>query len=102
MPTTVAMRKRRTATEWRHLIARAEQSELTIAAFCRAEGITTASFYTWRKRLHAEVCPEVVSTGEEPPDFLDLGALGTSPAQAEGWDIELDLGGGAILRLRRR
>jgi hypothetical protein len=37
------------------------------------------------------------------PAFVDLGTLGEAPAaQAGGWDIELELEAGVVLRLRRR
>jgi len=36
---------------WRDRLARCNQSELTTAEFCLAEGVTTASFYAWRRRL---------------------------------------------------
>jgi hypothetical protein len=89
---------RRTRAQWQALTARAARSPLSVAAFCRQEGVSTASFYTWRKRLGAGAPP----TGESA--FLDLGTLeaGGATAAGTGWEIELDLGAGAVLRLRRR
>ena len=37
--------------EWRKRLKRYGQSGLTVARFCGQEGISTASFYAWRKRL---------------------------------------------------
>ena len=37
--------------EWRKRLKRYGQSGLTVAEFCGQEGISTASFYAWRKRL---------------------------------------------------
>jgi hypothetical protein len=37
--------------EWQQRLARFRQSELTVAAFCRQEGVSAPSFYLWRKRL---------------------------------------------------
>jgi hypothetical protein len=34
--------------------------------------------------------------------FLELGVLGSEAAGPAPWDIELDLGAGLVLRLRRR
>jgi hypothetical protein len=100
---------RRSRVQWQALLARAARSELGVREFCRREGVSTASFYTWRKRLGdgagaADGVAAAVAAGSGEPVFLDLGPLG---AQAEagpgaGWEIELDLGGGAMLRLRRR
>ena len=96
---------RRSRAEWQSLIARAEGSPLSVRAFCAAQGVSTASFYLWRKRLSEEApLPQPVpalGAGE----FLDLGVL-DADAQREdcsgGWDLELALGSGVVLRLRRR
>ena len=37
--------------QWRKRLRRYGQSGLTVAGFCEQEGISTASFYAWRKRL---------------------------------------------------
>lgn len=39
------------ADEWQQRLARFPQSQLTIAAFCRQEGVSAPSSYFWRKRL---------------------------------------------------
>lgn len=36
---------------WRELLERQAQSELTVRDFCEFEGVSTASFYNWRRRL---------------------------------------------------
>jgi hypothetical protein len=38
-------------SKWKDLISEQASSGQTIAAFCRARGLTTSQFYTWRKRL---------------------------------------------------
>jgi hypothetical protein len=89
---------RRSRREWQSLIERAERSPLSVTAFCATQGVSTASFYLWRKRLSAEV--------ELPAEFLDLGEL-QAPVEpraerSDGWELELALGGGLVLHLRRR
>ncbi len=46
-------RKRSSEAEsaWRERLARHKESGLTVAEFCRREGVCGASFYQWRKRL---------------------------------------------------
>ena len=93
---------RRSRAEWQSLIARAARSPLSVRTFCAEEGISTASFYLWRKRLGADVgVPAVV-----PAAFLDLGELeaqaGGGAERVGGWEVELALGDGLVLRLRRR
>jgi len=39
------------ADEWQQRLSRFQQSQLTVAAFCRQEGVSAPSFYLWRKRL---------------------------------------------------
>jgi putative transposase len=100
---------RRTLAQWQSVVARAARSDLSIAEFCRREGVSTASFYAWRKRLGGAVAP--LPPAEAPTGgagFVDLGALelghggDRGGAVGSGWEIELDLGAGAVLRLRRR
>ena len=90
---------RRSRGQWQSLLARAERSPLSVRAFCAAQGISTASFYLWRKRLGVE-------REQEEARFLDLGALaahaGAGADDSGGWEVELALGDGLVLRLRRR
>lgn len=100
---TNSRRVRRSPAQWQGLIERAAHSPLSIAAFCGAEGISTASFYSWRKRLGG-VAPgtAVAETTAEGGAFLELGVLGGEVAGPAPWGIELQLGAGLVLRLRRR
>lgn len=36
---------------WAAVLKRFERQEGSVAAFCKAEGISVASFYQWRKKL---------------------------------------------------
>jgi hypothetical protein len=94
---------RRSPAQWQGLIERAARSPLSIGAFCGSEGISTASFYSWRRRL-GEVAPSraVAEAAGEGGAFLELGVLGSEATGPAPWDIELDLGAGLVLRLRRR
>lgn len=42
------------AKGWREVIRRQQSSGLSIAEFCRQEGLAQASFYKWRKKLDAD------------------------------------------------
>ena len=42
---------RRSQSEWRSLLARFDGSGMGVAAFCRREAISAASFYRWRGLL---------------------------------------------------
>jgi hypothetical protein len=99
-------RRRRSRSQWQALLARAEQSELSVANFCRNEDISAASFYQWRQRLAAGA-PSRSDAGRqqagEATPFVDLGTLGAAGGDggANAWTIELQLGGDVVLRLRR-
>jgi hypothetical protein len=96
---------RRSRAEWQSLIERAAVSPLSISAFCAAQGVSTASFYLWRKRLSAGAVARASTPAAVPGQFIELGTLGIDPQGEEhagGWDLELELGDGLVLRLRRR
>jgi putative transposase len=97
---TTEKRVHRSRAQWQAVIARAARSPLGVSAFCRGEGISTASFYTGRRRL-ADGLPGDASAPGGEPAFLDLGALAGATATGSAWDIELELGAGVVLRRRR-
>ena len=84
---------RRSPSEWRQLIDEQARSGLSQTAFCAARAVSTTSFQHWKRRLAA--------TAAAPSSpWLELGALPERPV-ATGWDLELELGAGVCLRLRR-
>jgi transposase-like protein len=42
------------AKVWREVIRRQQSSGLSIAEFCRREGLAQATFYNWRQKLAAD------------------------------------------------
>lgn len=59
--------------EWSERLRRFERCDLTIAAFCEAEGVSAPSFYQWRKRLGAqERQTRPGETGGMRPAFVPL------------------------------
>ena len=115
--------RRRSATEWRALVAQQAVSGLTIGAFCRKVSVCTASFYRWRELLQKDsesamtaVVTDPVSTlatriataPRRKPDFVDLGTLDDLAPSARRNDtassrveLRLELGGGLVLHLVR-
>jgi hypothetical protein len=89
---------------WRALLAGFEGSGLSAEAFCRREGISSASFYRWRSVFGngGEQRRAVVVRGA-PPAFVDAGPLGLPRAQplSKRLDVRLDLGDGLVLHLVR-
>jgi transposase-like protein len=94
--------RRYSATAWRRMLARFEESGLTAIAFCEREGISSKSFYRWRVRLGRVTDQPLVAKAAQVTNaaagFIDLGALGPANSRME---LRLDLGGGMQLHLVR-
>jgi hypothetical protein len=95
-------RVRRSAQEWRDVLAAFANSALSVESYCRREGISRACFYRWRSILgNAEdrsLRHKAPSMADTVGGFVDLGTLGSSSARLE---LRLDLGGGVILQIAR-
>jgi hypothetical protein len=76
---------------WQQRLDRFLTSGLTAAHFCEREGISTASFYAWRRRFEADSAPAAA----DAPHLVPV-RLVTPPASAP---VELLLPSGAVLRL---
>jgi putative transposase len=83
-------RIRRSPQQWQTIVDRQAASDLSARAFCDTHQFSYPVFCKWRKRL--------ASTDQVP--LIDLSTLVDAPQVAQ-WDIELDLGQGMALRLRR-
>ena len=79
----------RKAAEWADRIFAQRRSGIPVKQFCKEQGLTEYSFYSWRKRLQKEepVRFALVEQGTE------LRTLGTEPA------VELVLASGERLRI---
>jgi hypothetical protein len=77
------------AHTWRRRLRRQTSSGLSIPAFCAREGVSSASFYSWRRRLAARSRPAL----PEPALFVPL-HLGAGPTQTDsvlGRGVEIEL-----------
>ena len=75
--------------QWVERLERFAASEQTVAAFCAAEGVSTANFYLWRRRLTQ---PASVSSEASP----SVVPLRVAPVPAT--PIELALPSGTVVR----
>ena len=91
MSSSIKRRIRRSRDEWQRLIDEQAGSGQTQSAFCAARGISVASLQNWKRRL--------ADPDATPVQWLELGTL--AEAKSATWDIELELGDGICLRLRR-
>lgn len=48
--------------QWRQRMEKQRASNMTVAAFCRQEGVSQATFYTWKRRLRGGMAARKVSS----------------------------------------
>ena len=83
-------RVRRTRAEWQQLIEEQAASGQSQTAFCAAHSLSVTNFQNWKSRLKKEATDA---------SWIEVEAVPT-PLSSD-WEIELALGGGMTLRLRR-
>jgi hypothetical protein len=88
---------RRSAEQWHELVARFEQSGQSREQFCAERGLALSSFCRWQGKLREEATTAQAAGGEAI--FVQLAADAASSLPA--WEVELQLGAGVLLRLRR-
>lgn len=76
---------------WRQRLARQRRSHLSVAEFCSREGVSSKSFYAWRKRLRAENPLAASSSLFVPVELTaDSGPAG---------GVRIELPGGVVMTL---
>lgn len=103
--TTRNKQGRRSADEWHTLMQAFSHSGVTRSQFCTRHGVALSTFDWWRSRLRRESTARSESNTLPAPAsalFVEL-AQEDKPAAviSANWDVELDLGNGVFLRLRR-
>jgi hypothetical protein len=92
---------------WRRQIQRQQDGSLSIAEFCRRLGVSTVTFYAWRRRL-SDAPPASPLISENPaarsstangaptPAFLPVSMLAAGP---DG-ELEIELANACVVRLK--
>ena len=91
-----AGREYRGEAEWRALMADFERWEGSQVSFCEARGVSRKTFQGWRRRLGLTAGKPRGERRGQPGGFVEIAA-----SAGPGWDVELSLGEGVVLRLRR-
>ena len=92
------------------LVAEFERWGGTQVDFCEAKGMSTKTFRSWRQRYAPAAAatagkpaaratagrPAAKATAGKPASFVEIAA-----EAGPGWDVELSLGDGVTLRVRR-
>ena len=84
---------------WRERLRRHVDSGLTIAQFCAQEGLSTATFHSWKRRLRLIELAETLPATPAPPAFLPVTVRLPEPAPADASPIVADLPNGIRLRI---
>jgi len=98
-------RARHTAAQWRKLIERFDRSGQTRGNFCAAHGLALSTFDLWRRKLGEAQAPADEAHPEslfvELTNATEPAGLSRTAVGAGAWEVELELGAGVVLRLRR-
>lgn len=82
----MAVRETAKVAEWRERLRRFDSAGVSIAKFCREEGVSQSSFYLWRMRLECEASSRA--------EFAPLRIVG-------GERVRVSLPGGALIEVPR-
>jgi transposase-like protein len=93
---------------WRRQIQRQKECNLTVAEFCRRLGVSTVTFYAWKRRFREappasplnperpSARPKPEANGVSTPPFLPVSIL---DAGAAG-QLEIELANACVVRLK--
>ncbi len=96
-PTQTTKRVRRSEAQWRQLMNTFEAGNLSANEYCVQNNLKYTTFCKWRQRLQSALRSDQTS-----PSFIEITDLAKAPPDNQlAWDIELELGSGTFLRLRR-
>ena len=93
---------------WRRQIQRQTEGSLTVAAFCRRLGVSTVSFYAWKRRFR-EAPPTSPRVPERPaarpiPEANGASTLAFLPVSirdaAAAGQLEIELANTCVVRLK--
>lgn len=87
-------RVRRSAEQWRKIFDELEASGLDRKTFCERRGLGRETLRRAERRLEQGTA---VSSR-----FVEVTPMPVGVEPSSGWDVELELGGGVVLRLARR
>jgi transposase len=86
-----ATRKLGREAHWRRVLERWRRSDLSVRAFCQAEGVSEPSFYGWRRKLD--------QADRKKPEFLPVHVVTEEAKEPATRGIEIVLANGRCLRV---
>ncbi|RPH77050.1 MAG: hypothetical protein EHM77_08495 [Planctomycetaceae bacterium] len=93
----------KSALAWGKRLDRFDRADVTVAQFCRQEGVSQASFYQWRRKLRAQSAASQRNQDPPLPRFLPVSLATTStaptpPPSTPRSRMTIDLPGGIRIR----
>ena len=79
---------------WAMVLETFKSSGHSVRRFCQQEGLSEASFYSWRKRLRVHETPEPQKVPPQPESFIQV-----STPSGKSSVLELVLASGHTLRI---
>jgi len=83
--------------EWQRRMTRFEEAQQSVAEFCRKEGVSSPSFYQWRKRLARRPRPAEEAAGFRPVRLV--GSAGVAVQLPGGTQLHVPISDARALRL---
>ena len=80
---------RRNEAQWCSLLSRFCESGLSVAAFCRREAVSKASFYRWRDLIERHDGGEALAVRGEPAFVACLCSRHRGPFGGQSGELEL-------------
>lgn len=80
---------------WQMAIETWQDSGMSVSKFCKAEGLSEGTFYSWRKRLSGRRSQRPNQTNSNPSAFIEV-----AMPRNDHIPIELVLSSGHTLRIR--
>ena len=93
METKTNGRVQRSAADWQQILNRFAESGRSRAAFCRAEGLSQATFDVWQRKLGPKRAAKKAAR-----EFVEVRPV--SEPWSGSWLVEIELPDGRMARLR--
>jgi hypothetical protein len=100
MEQLMGRRRSRSLAQWQALFAEQADSGLSQYGFCQSRGVSTSAFYNAKARLKNTEAGHAMAPVSE---FIAVSVEPTVSSQERepAWEVELTLGAGVVLRIRR-
>ena len=89
------MTRSETAALWSKRLDRFARSQMTIAEFCKSEGVSSASFYHWKKKRTLSQ----IRQPTKPNNFVPVALTAASVNPRRGGEVNIELPGGIRVRI---